>query len=311
MLASRRATVASALRTSIGAFVPTWTSRLVLARRSRPLSRDWPLGLQVLDGVDEVPVGRFDVVDRFDEDVLELAPGGFEAVLGDEDLPAADGPAEVLEQGLGQGEIQPARIGRIVVLEELIRPGPGIVQAHGQIPPERDLLKDGEARVRGVLSVYARFLEGPGRGLFIAIAREIELDGRRVHLLGQRDLGRGQAGIDDLGGDVEVVLEGPDDRVLEGQGELLRLLAEAEAAEQGQGDEGCDDPPFVHVRPPEGRVARTRSFYITLFGRFRSLRPRDPGPRPPHNLGRSRPVYKGVGFYRVCAIIGPLREARP
>ncbi|MCK7541212.1 MAG: hypothetical protein MZV63_65160 [Marinilabiliales bacterium] len=57
---------------------------------------------------------------------------------------------------------------------------------------------------------------------------EVDLEGRHEESpWPAADRGRGQAGTDDLGGHVEVVPQGPDDRILEGQGDVLRLLAEA------------------------------------------------------------------------------------
>jgi hypothetical protein len=119
--------------------------------------------LEVLDGVDEVPIGRFHVVDGLDEDRLELAPRNLEVILGDDDLASADGPAEILEEGLGQDEVQAACVGGVVALEELIVLGVIVTQGGLEGAPHGDPLEDRGLHARRPVDVGAGALEGPRR----------------------------------------------------------------------------------------------------------------------------------------------------
>jgi len=67
----------------------------------------------------------------------------------------ADRPAEVLEQRLGQDEIQAAGIGGIEALEELVALRVVIAQGSVQVAAEGDLLGDGGGRARRPIDVVS------------------------------------------------------------------------------------------------------------------------------------------------------------
>ncbi len=96
----------------------------------------------------------------------------------------------------------------------------------------------------------------------------------------QGQAGIGQAGADDLDGQVEVALEGFDDGLFQGEGNLRFILGGGErdgeqSREQAQGER------FLHGRPP----VNTTLLHIIRF----------PTPEVP-NPGENHPALQAAGF---------------
>ncbi len=102
-----------------------------------------PLDVEAFDGINEGPVGLLDLVDRGDEGRPELALGNVQVVPGNDDLPAGDLGAEVLQEGLGEVEAQGASIAGVDELVGLVRIGLVVLEGQGHVAAPGDLLDDG------------------------------------------------------------------------------------------------------------------------------------------------------------------------
>ena len=177
------------------------------------------LGAQVLDGVDEIPVGVLGEIDRRLDGAHEVVGRGIarEPRLNHE--PLVDGRAEVAEKGLREAGREPARIrgvdgreARNLLVEPAVRPAEGIRRSIGQEAGEREV---------AVRRLRLARLERRGRGDLRVRRPEVELDVRVEGAL--RRLDAELRFLEVVGSDVEIqnVLERERDRLLERQLDLL------------------------------------------------------------------------------------------
>jgi hypothetical protein len=185
---------------------------------------DWRRTLRELGGHDELPVGLLDRVDRLEERPLEIALTDVPVVAGDDDVAAADVPAEILEEGLGEGERQGAAVAGIDRLEAGVGHVPIAREGDGKGSAEGDGLLERPAVVPVVRGHLVGRVDPGVRGRVLVLLPEIESQGRKELLPAPREGQVGELGGIDLDGDAEVALDRPGDALAEGEGDRLLLL---------------------------------------------------------------------------------------
>ena len=120
MSASRVATSASALRISMGGNGPDFGLPLVLGQQVAGQLQGLAPDLEVLDGVDQVPIGLLDAEDRVLQDGAELDLADVQVVAGDDDVALVQPDPEIAQEGLPQAEGERASVARIDGLEAAV-----------------------------------------------------------------------------------------------------------------------------------------------------------------------------------------------